>query len=124
MTDLRTGWAPAGRIRQPITLPEALDHEVTVRARQHRISPNTYLGQLLGEGVSGEKSCVETMRNPDVSSIDDGPGVQRIVILDRNVYSVINNRVSNTNVAFSDLAAKIVRSMISSNGNGSVNGHS
>lgn len=120
MTDFRTGWAPAGRIRQPITLPEALDHEVTVRAKKHHVPPNVYVGQLLGQGVTDEKTW-----KLETGPVESGRKVQRIVLLDRSVYSAINNRVSSTNHAFSDVAAKIVKSVIHANGNGtgSLNGH-
>jgi hypothetical protein len=120
MTHFRTGWAPASLIRQPIALPETLDSEVTAEAKIHHVSPNVYVGELLGKGVGRIDGC---RFNP--SGKQPGRRVQRIVALDRSVYSAINNQISNSDVEFSDLAAQIVRSVLhaNGNGNGASNGH-
>ncbi len=120
MTDFRTGWAPAGRIRQPIALPETLDSEVTAEAKIHRVSPNVFVGELLGKGVNG----ITTRCHFDPAAKQTGRRVQRIVALDRSVFSAINNQVSNSNVEFSDLAAQIVKSVLHAHGNGNGNGAS
>lgn len=123
MTDFYDGWAPVGRVRQPVALPEDLDQKVTVLARQEEITPSAYLGRLLdaavGEGFEAMVGANEAQR---LHTVEPRGQIQRIVSMDRSVYSELNDYVSSSGLAFSDLATAIVCGAIDSHhGNG--NGH-
>lgn len=126
MTDFYNGWAPVGRIRRPVALPEDLDHKVTVLARAEELTPSAYLGQLLDDAFSGEFD--PPAGDPFEHHVDPGAKVQRIVALDRAVYSALSEYVSDHELAFSDVATAIVCDAVEShvdngNGNGNGSGH-
>jgi hypothetical protein len=127
MTDFHTGWAPAGRIRRPVALPERLDQKVGVLANQKHLSPAAYVSELLNNAVSTKVYTLRpaTLVNNQSELVNGRPErrVQRIVALDRSVYSALNNYIVNSEFAFSDLAAAIIGQAVEHGGNGNGNGN-